>query len=403
MSTHATPVGGTLMTPGYKLVLGLAGLGVLAIIYRFAAGLGAVTSLNDGYPWGIWIAYDVVTGTAIACGGYAIALLVYIFNKGHYHPLVRPAILTAALGYTLAGLAVAIDVGRPWYLWKVPIEIGNWNVNSVLLEVAICIMAYIVVLWIELSPAILEEWKKSGRDKLRAFAEKTLPVVEKFLIFVIALGVLLPTMHQSSLGSLMMIAGPRMHPLWYTPWLPLFFLVTSVGMGYAVIAFELTAGSKFFKRPFERHYLASLETLAATLSAGFVIFRISDLAARGSIRYAFEPTYHALFFWIEMLLFLSPWLLRLFAGRITELQRLVGSGMLIITAGAAYRFGVFLIGFQPGPGWVYFPSLVEVVITVGLVAAEAAAYIYVVRKFPILAGHPTTHSTRIPATAVAPA
>jgi Ni/Fe-hydrogenase subunit HybB-like protein len=403
MSTHATPVGGKLMTPGYKMVLGLAGLGVIAIIYRFAVGLGAATSMSDGYPWGIWIAYDVVTATAVACGGYAVALLVYIFNKGHYHPLVRPAILTSALGYTLAGLAVAIDVGRPWYLWKIPIEIGKWNVNSVLLEVAVCIMAYIVVLWLELSPAILEGWKESGHDKLRAFAEKSLPVIEKFLIFIIALGVLLPTMHQSSLGSLMMISGPRMHPLWFTPWMPLFFLVTCIGMGYAVIAFELTAASKFFKRPFERHYLASLETLAATTSAGFVLFRVFDIGARGNLKYAFEPTYHALFFWVETLLFLGPWFLRLFAGRITELQRLLGSGMLVITAGAVYRFNTFLIGFQPGPGWYYFPSLVEVLITVGLVAAEAAAYIYIVRKFPILAGYPSTSQTRIAATAVAPA
>jgi Ni/Fe-hydrogenase subunit HybB-like protein len=401
MSTHATPVGGKLMTPGYKLVLGLVGIGVLAIIYRFAAGLGAATSLSDGYPWGIWIAYDVVTGTAIACGGYAVALLVYIFNKGQYHPLVRPAILTSALGYSLAGLAVAIDVGRPWYLWKVPIQVGRWNVNSVLLEVAVCIMAYIVVLWIELSPAILEGWKASGHEKLRAFAEKSLPVIEKALIFVIALGVLLPTMHQSSLGSLMLIAGPRLHPLWSTPWLPLYYLLTCIGMGYAVVAFETTAAAKFFRRPFDRHFLGTLETLAATLSAGFVLFRIFDIGARGNIRYAFEPTYFAAFFWLETLLFLGPWFLRFVSGRITELQRLIGSGFLIITAGALYRFDTFLVGFQPGPGWLYFSSLVEILITVGLVAAEAAGYIYVVRKFPILGGHPS-HSEN-PATEVAPA
>ncbi|MCM2316579.1 MAG: polysulfide reductase NrfD, partial [Thermoanaerobaculia bacterium] len=194
----AEPVGGKLMTPGYKLVLGLVAIGFLAIVYRFAVGLGESTSLSDGYPWGIWIAYDVVTGTAIACGGYAVALLVYIFNKGKYHPLVRPAVLTSALGYSLAGLAVAVDVGRPWNLWKVPLEIWKWNVNSVLLEVGVCIFAYTIVLWLEMSPAILDGWRRGKNEKLRAFAEKNLPFVQKMLLFVIALGVLLPTMHQSS-------------------------------------------------------------------------------------------------------------------------------------------------------------------------------------------------------------
>lgn len=395
------PVGGKLMTPGYKLVLGIVAIGILAIVYRFAAGLGQSTSLSDGYPWGIWIAYDVVTGTAIACGGYAVALLVYIFNKGKYHPLVRPAVLTSALGYSLAGLAVAVDVGRPWNLWKVPLEIWNWNTNSVLLEVGVCIFAYTIVLWLEMSPAILDGWRRGNHEKLRAFAEKRLPFVQKMLLFVIALGVLLPTMHQSSLGGLMVIAGPRLHPLWFTPWLPLYFLITCIGMGYAVVAFETTAAAKFFKRPFDRPFLGLLETLSTVTATGFVIFRIFDVGARGNLAYAFQPTHFAFFFWLEILLFMGPWFLRLLRGRITELQRLLGSGMLVVTAGAIYRFDTFLIAFQPGPGWVYFPSLVEVLITIGLIAAEAAAYIYIVRKFPILMGNPRKTYTQ--ATEVAPA
>jgi Ni/Fe-hydrogenase subunit HybB-like protein len=395
------PVGGTLMTPGYKLILSLVAIGFLAIVYRFTVGLGASTSLSDGYPWGIWIAYDVVTGTAIACGGYAVALLVYIFNKGQYHPLVRPAVLTSALGYSLAGLAVAVDVGRPWNLWKVPLEIWNWNTNSVLLEVGVCIMAYTIVLWLEMTPVFIDGWRRGNNPALRAFAEKNLPFVQKMLLFVIALGVLLPTMHQSSLGGLMVIAGPRLHPLWFTPWLPLYFLITCVGMGYAVVAFETTAAAKFFKRPFDRPFLGKLETLSTSTATAFIVFRVFDLISRGHMKHAFEATHFAFFFWLETLLFLGPFILRMFRDRITELQLLLGSGMLVVTAGAVYRFDTFLIAFQPGPGWFYIPSLVEVLITVGLVAAEAAAYIYIVRKFPVLMGNP--QKTYTAATEVAPA
>ncbi len=159
MTTHAAqPVGGPIFTRGFRVLAGVFALGAVFILWRLFAGLGAVSALSDGYPWGLWIAFDVVTGTALACGGYAVALLVYILNKGRYHPLVRPAVLTSALGYTIAGLSVAIDVGRPWYIWKVPLFAWRWNLSSALLEVALCIMAYVVVLWIELAPAFFEKW-----------------------------------------------------------------------------------------------------------------------------------------------------------------------------------------------------------------------------------------------------
>src|SRR6185503_16364864 len=129
-------------TRAYLVLLLVAATAFALIAWRFAAGLGATTAMSDGYPLGLWIVFDVVTGTALACGGYAMALLVYIFNKGKYHPLIRPAILTSALGYSIAGFSVVIDVGRPWLAWKIPIKIWTWNLNSVLLEVAVCIMAY---------------------------------------------------------------------------------------------------------------------------------------------------------------------------------------------------------------------------------------------------------------------
>ena len=150
------------------------------MLWRFAAGLAAVSNLNDGYPWGIWIAFDVVTGTALGCGGYAVALLVYILNKGEYHPLVRPAILTSLLGYGLAVLAVTVDLGRFWELWKVPVFFWRWS-HSPQLEVALCVATYVLVLLIELSPAFFEKWRTSPDSGLRSFAEKGLRLREAVL------------------------------------------------------------------------------------------------------------------------------------------------------------------------------------------------------------------------------
>ena len=388
---HATPVGGPLLTRPYKVLLALAGVGAVLIAWRFAAGLGAATALSDGYPWGLWIAFDVVTGTALACGGYAMAILFYLFNKGRYHPLVRPAVLTSALGYTLAGLSVAIDVGRPWYLWKLPIYIWHWNVNSVLLEVALCILAYILVSWLELSPAFLERWTASGREGLRRFAQRTLPWLERSLFWVLVIGILLPTMHQSSLGSLMLLTGPRLHPLWNTPILPLLFLVNCLAMGYAAVVMESTLSSRVFGRKPETRMLGTVEQVAAWGSLLFVALRLVDVAVRGRFDLLFKLDLYGILFWLEnVLLCLVP-----FAGVFTYKRgrkvaydpgRLFRGAMLVAVGGALYRFDTFLVAFDPGPGWRYFPSVPEILVTVGLVAAEVAVYIALVKKFPILGG-----------------
>jgi Ni/Fe-hydrogenase subunit HybB-like protein len=383
MQTHAHALGGPLFTRAYLFLLGLGAIGIALMIWRFAAGLGAATGLSDGYPLGIWIALDVVTGTALACGGYAVALVVYIFNKGHYHPLVRPAILTSALGYTIAGTSVAIDLGRPWNMWKIPLYFWNWNLNSSLLEVALCIMCYVFVLWIELSPAFLEKFSADGPPRLKAIADRILPILDKALIWIIALGMLLPTMHQSSLGSLMMLAGPKLHPLWLTGWLPLFFLVTCLAMGYAIVVFESVFSSIVFGRKPEFAMLRNLQKIAAWCGLFFVIIRIIDLAFRGSLHYATTLDLYGTMFWIENVLWLLP--LAMLAGPRANLGGLFRGAMVVALAGAVYRFDTYLVAFNPGPGWHYFPSVPEMFISFGLIAIELAIYVAVVKRFPILA------------------
>lgn len=385
MEALARPVGGPVLTRPYKLLLALCAVGAGLLVWRFAAGLGAVTALNDGYPWGLWIAFDVVTGTALASGGFAMALLVYIFNKGKYHPLVRPAILTSALGYSMAGLAIAIDVGRPWLIWKIPLEVGRWNLNSVLLEVALCMLAYTLVLWIELSPAFLERWRESTRPGLRRFAEKSLPVLDRALLWVLAAGILLPSMHQSSLGTLMLLTGPRLHPLWNTPILPLLFLTSTLAMGYGTVVFETTLASYWYGLRTKKDMLLRLRRVAIAGSLLFVVLRLADLAVRGDLGHAVRPGLHAGLFWMENALFCMPLVLALL-WRSPRAHHLFLGAIALAGAGALFRFDTYLVAFDPGPGWSYFPSVGEILITCSIILFQIAIYIAVVKKFPILAG-----------------
>jgi Ni/Fe-hydrogenase subunit HybB-like protein len=384
---QAEPIGGPLLTKGFRFMLGALGVWVLLLIWRYAVGIGAVSGLTDGYPWGVWIAFDVVTGTALACGGYAIAILCYVFNRGQYHPLVRPAILTSALGYSLAGLAIAIDVGRPWLIHWIPIRIFDWNLNSALLEVALCVMAYIVVLWIELSPAFFERWKETSTGFLKTISENGIKILDKLLIFIIALGILLPTMHQSSLGTVMLLAGHKLHGLWYTGWIPLLFLISCIGMGYGIVVCESTISSRLFKREREDSILVKLSGAIVFVLAAFLVLRFADIIISGKAGLMFSDGLYSMMFWIEMVLFALPILMLLGKGK-ESFKNMLRAGLIIVFAGALYRFDAYIVAYDPGPGWSYFPSLPELLITLGVITLEIAIYVYVVKRFPIIAGKP---------------
>jgi Ni/Fe-hydrogenase subunit HybB-like protein len=386
MTAHARAqaVGGPILTRPFKFLFALLAIGAVLIAYRMLTGLGTVTAMNDGYPWGLWIAFDVVTGTALACGGYAVALLVYVLNKGKYHPLVRPAVLTSALGYSLAGLGVALDIGRWWNIWRVPLFFWHWNLSSVLLEVALCIMAYTFVLWLELSPAFLEKAEESSVPALKRFAVRWRPRVEKALLWIIALGILLPTMHQSSLGALMLIAGPRLHPLWNTGWLPLLFLMSCIAMGYAAVVFEATLSSWLFKREPERRMLAGLSQAIVPLGTAYVALRLLDIAARGQLGALFAFDMYSLLTLLELLLVVVAVGMLLGDAQRQKLGNLFRAAMLLMLAGSVYRFDTYLVAFRPGDHWSYFPSVGEILVTLGLVAGEIMAFILIVKLFPIL-------------------
>jgi len=363
----------------------LFGIAVVLLIYRIFAGLGSVTDLSDGRPWGLWIAFEVVVGTALATGGYAVAILVYIMNRGKYHPLIRPALLTSALGYTMGVIGVVIDLGRWWNVWGVPIKVWHWNLNSVLLEVALCIALYVFVLWIEVSPFLAERYTQ-GEGGLARFSRWWIPRVKKAMPWIVALGLLLPTMHQSSLGSLMLLAGTKIHPLWYTPMLPLLFLLSCIAMGYAVVVLEGMTTRTAFGRLRETPVQAGLTTAAMIVMGLYVVIRFGDIIVRGHLSDALALTPLSALFWIEMALFVVALILLGRRGEHYNRGHLFRAAGFMVLAGALYRFSTFLIAYNPGPEWSYFPAIPELLITVGLTSGEIMAYIYIVKRFPIVGG-----------------
>ena len=379
MSAHhpAAPVGGKLLNTA-TLVSGLLVAAMLAILFvRFIFGLGAVTNLNDGYPWGIWVVFDVVIGSAFACGGFSVAMLVYIFNRGEYHPLVRPALLASLFGYTLAGVGVIFDLGRWWNFWHI-FWPGHANPNSVMFEVALCISAYILVMWIEFSPVFLEKWGlKAEKKKL-----------EEVLFFFIALGTLLPMMHQSSLGTLLVVMGPQVNPLWQTPVVPLLYLLSAIAIGYGVVLFETCVASSAYRRQIEMHLLQPMARVMLGVLAVFVVVRFGDLIARGALGHAFAFSLEALFFWLETICFLLPFALAGRAANRRNPARLFLAGVALMLAGVLLRVNGFLIGYDTGVGvdhgWNYFPSIAEMLVTMGMFAIEVLGYIVITRRFPVL-------------------
>jgi Ni/Fe-hydrogenase subunit HybB-like protein len=367
------PAGGKLLTIPFLVLAALAVIALYFLAKRFIFGIGAVSNMSDGSPWGIWIAYDVVIGTAFACGGYAMALLIYVFNRMEYSPLLRPAILASLLGYTLAGLSVIVDIGRYWQAYNIFLP---WLVNphSVMFEVALCIAIYILVLWVEFTPAFLERWNK----------EKLHRTLNRVIFAFIALGILLPTMHQSSLGTMMLIAGYKLSPLWRTAFLPLLFLLTAITMGYAIVIFETTIASMTFRVPAETRLLGRISRVMAWLLGFYLLVRFEDVNLRGHLDLAFSGSLYGNMFLLENGFFLAALLLLAFPRNREKPRLLFAAALALLLGGSLYRFNTYITGFDSGIGWSYFPSVPELMITLGIIAVEILGYLWLVKRTPVL-------------------
>lgn len=373
MSNHQA-LGGRIFTLPFFVLLVIFLIGCVFMVERFSSGLGSVSNLNGGFAWGIWVVYDVVIGTAFACGGYALAFMVYVFNKGQYHPLVRPAVLASLLGYALGGFGAFFDMGRFWQFYEI-FTPSNWNFNSVMLEVGLCVAIYIIILAIEFAPALLERLGMKG----------LLKALNKVLFLFIALGVLLPTMHQSSLGSLLIAMGHKVHPLWQVQHMqPLLALLTALLMGFSIVIFEASFSAIGFRRPSEASLLAKLNKVIIGLLLVFLLVRFVVLMVQGKLGLIFAADFASLMFIFETLLFIVPLVILLSPAKRERGSQLLIAAVSLLMAGTLYRFDAFLLTFNPGPGFNYFPSVPEIVITLGIIAFEIMVYMVLVKILPVM-------------------
>jgi Ni/Fe-hydrogenase subunit HybB-like protein len=384
MSAHEHPVavGGKLLDPLMKVLLALFAVAAVVMAYRFYAGVGAVSNMTDGFTWGIWEPVNVVVFTGIGAGAYGVGLLCYLLNRGQYHGLVRPAVLVGAIAYTLGGSSIMIALGRWWNAALLP-WVPWWNLSSVLLEVAVCVMSYVAVLWIEVLPAVFDGAAASRSPRWSALGVKWGGRLSKAMPYVISLAILLPTMHQSSLGGLMLLAETKVHPLWHTPLLPTLFLVSCISMGYGTVVVLVNLLRLAWNAKADQRLFAGMSKVNAGLLFFYVALRLGDVAWSGKLRYLKADFYGALFVF-ELLLFLAPAVMFLSPRVLANRGRTFGAALLAIAAGSFYRVDTYLSVYRPAPGWNYFPSLGETIVTVGMAAIGVAIFVFVSRKFPVV-------------------
>jgi Ni/Fe-hydrogenase subunit HybB-like protein len=356
----------------WKLVfLFVTAAGLYATVIRFTQGLGASTNLTDQFPWGIWISFDVLCGVMLAAGGFTLTAAVHILNIKRLHSIIRPTILTAFLGYILVCAALMYDLGKPYNIWH-PLIMRN--PHSVMFEVAYCVMLYTAVLALEFSPIVLERFN----------LQRPLKVVRAILIPLVICGVILSTLHQSSLGTLYLIVPEKLHPFWYSPLLPVFFFLSAIAVGLAMTIFESSMSSKHFGLQLELPVVRELGRWLVVVLGVYGILRFEDLANRGALKLAFHPGYETYLFWLEILLAIILPVILLVQRKVrTSANGLYIAAVLVVLGFITNRMNVSITGFEGSTGVRYFPKWSEFAVTAMIIAIGFAAFGLAVKYLPI--------------------
>jgi Ni/Fe-hydrogenase subunit HybB-like protein len=356
----------------WKLIFfAIMAAGFYGTVLRFVKGLGASTNLSDQFPWGIWIGFDVLCGVMLAAGGFTLTAAVHIFNIKRLHAIVRPTILTAFLGYVLVCIALMFDLGRPYRIWH-PLIMRN--PHSVMFEVAYCVMLYTTVLSLEFSPIVLE----------RFGWHKPLKIVKAFLIPLVIGGVILSTLHQSSLGTVYLIMPDKLHPFWYSPLLPVFFFISAIAVGLAMTIFESSMSSKYFHRQLELPILQELGRVLMVVLCVYGILRFEDLFHRGMLGRTLQPGYEMYLFWLEISLSLLIPLSLLLQKKVrTTPGGLYLAAVLVVLGFITNRLNVSITGLETTAGMHYVPKWTEIAVTGAIIAAGFALFGLAVKYLPI--------------------
>jgi Ni/Fe-hydrogenase subunit HybB-like protein len=357
------------VTPLRLVLYILVMLGLISGAIRLFFGLGATTNLNDAYPWGLWISFDVLAGVALAGGGFTMAATIYIFNLKKFEPLLRPAKISAFLGYLIFVVGLFFDLGQPWRIWHPMIM---WNPQSVLFEVAWCVMLYTTVLGIDVLIMALERWKKY--DWVKFFRDI-------YLVLVVA-GVILSTLHQSSLGALYLLLPEKMSNLWASGALgPLFFVSAIIG-GMSMIILESVISAWAYGRKAEMNILPSFAKGLGIVLLVYFTMKVTDLYARGATVWSFDGPHMAFYFELFGTVAFPALLLYFSEVRNSKTGLLWASGISAFGV-VLNRFNVSLTSYGGYRTFSYFPSLVEIILTLSLIAGGILIFDFLTKNLPV--------------------
>lgn len=368
-------------SPLVWVLLALMGIAVVVAMVRYLFGIGPISDLSNSYPWGFWISFDLFTGVAISSGGFLMAGTVYILQIKEFQPLLRPSVLTAFLGYIMVAVALLVDLGHPERIWYMMI---HWNPTSVLLEIGICVMSYLTVLAIEFAPVAFEglKWQKLAH------------FVHKFIMPFVILGVVLSTLHQSSLGSLLLIEPYKLHPLWWTPILPILFFTSAITIGLAMIILESSLSSRYFKRGLETHLLDKLAKAIPVVIAVYLVLKFGELAWAGELPALFNSGGMSILFWAEILVSsIAPIVWFSFKKNRQNSNRLLIGAIILLLGMILNRFDVswFAVEHYDSLSYIptfmsnvrYFPTLAEVSVSLGIFSAGILAFGLAAKYLPV--------------------
>lgn len=363
-------------------------MGLISAYFRFSRGLGATTNLHDPVPWGLWIGFDYLC-VGLAAAGFTIAATVHIFNLHKYEPLVRPAILTAFLSYSVVIGLLVIDLGRPLNFWH---PIVMWNVHSVMFEISWCLICYTTVLMLEFAPVVLEKFNLKAPVK----------ILKKISIPIIIAGIIFSTLHQSSFGSLYLIIPGRLHPLWYSSLLPVHFYISCIAAGLSMIIFEqyliarsFTEEEGFYNTGLKMDVLSGTAlAVLVVLSAGFLL-KLNDFIENGKFVYLAGFSTESSLFYLEIIIgTIIPVSLLSFRKFRTDKKWLYIISVCVLSGFILNRLNVCITGLVASSGYEYFPSFDEISITLMLVTFALVAFRLIAKYFPVFGGEHETGVTR---------
>jgi len=369
------------ISPLVLVLLTLMGIAFVIAMIRFAFGIGAISNLNNAYPWAFWVSFDLFTGIAISSGAFVITSIVYIFELEQFRPLIRPTLLTGLLGYIMEVIALLVDLGHPERIWYYFI---HQNFTSFLLVIGLYVMIYAALMLVEFAPALFERFKM----------QKLAALIQRFMKPLVILGAVLSTLHQGSLGALLLIQPTKLHPLWWTPLLPVLFFISAVSIGLAMTIFESTLSSRYFKRGLELDLLEKLARAIPVVLAIYLVAKFVQLALAGSLKYLVTGGLISLLFWLEILVGSVVPLLLFAIKKFRQSSKGLFAGAIILLLGMILnRFNVSWFAVKhPDPisyvptfmGNVhYLPSLPEMLISVGIFSAGILAFGLAVKYLPV--------------------